>query len=194
MQVCKYCNELLPLSRFGKNNARANGVDYKCRPCNRLLRRDYFKTKGGVITDIYSNEVKSSRERNISPPHYTKKELKLWLLSNPLFHTLYEEWVASNYTSSFKPSLDRRDDMLGYSFDNIILCTWGENFARCSLNILNGTNIKTVNTDFSICIDYTGLEVTCSSIREVVELTGLTYDEIWENLDNTYMGFIIHEN
>jgi len=193
MKTCRVCNEAKPLECFGVNNKQPDKKDYKCKPCNRKLRRDYFRSFDGVITDIYANEKKSARERNISPPQYTKQELKTYLTNSVIFHKLYDVWVASNYKTNLKPSIDRVDDMLGYSFDNIEVVTWEENYKRCGENVLLGTNCKTINKTFYIYEH--GIVTEFTSLRGVADYTGLYYDELWEMVTtgNEVHGITLYE-
>jgi hypothetical protein len=54
-------------------------------------------------------------------------ELRAWLYSSPLYHTLHKAWVDSGYEKDSKPSIDRMDESIGYTWDNIQLMTWREN-------------------------------------------------------------------
>ena len=51
---------------------------------------------------------------------------------------LYNEWVLSKFEKYKKPSADRINDYLPYSFDNLILTTWGQNFNHSVQDVLNG--------------------------------------------------------
>lgn len=61
------------------------------------------------------------------PPSYSAKELKRWILLNPLFRPLYISWLKSGYKTELAPSVDRLNDYLPYTLDNIQLMTWAEN-------------------------------------------------------------------
>lgn len=60
-------------------------------------------------------------------PEYSKQELATWLLNQEKFKELYSAWVASDYNSRSKPSVDRLDDFKTYSLSNIQLITFREN-------------------------------------------------------------------
>ncbi len=91
---------------------------------------EYLKTKKGVVTLIFKTQNKNSIKRGHTPPLYTKKDLKDWLYSQELFHHLFHLWEISGYDKMLKPSIDRIDNSLGYSFSNIQLMTWRENTAK----------------------------------------------------------------
>ena len=89
--------------------------------------REYNRTKDGLVTKIFSTQNYSSKRRGHNPPTYTKEELKDWLFSQPLFHLLYDNWKRLDYQKDYKPSIDRKDDFIGYTMSNIQLMTWKEN-------------------------------------------------------------------
>ena len=57
---------------------------------------------------------------------YSKDCLAKWLYDNG-FKEKYKKWKLSGFNKSIKPSVDRVDSNLGYSFDNIQLVAWEEN-------------------------------------------------------------------
>lgn len=135
MKVCKDCNEVKHASLF-------YGVQNECKECTKRRVRnnkaDYDKTQKGVIRVIYKTQRSNSKRRNHSPPSYTKKELSEFLYSHG-FIPMFNQWVSSGYEKDSKPSVDRVNDLMSYSIDNIRLTTWGENRRKQYLDILNGT-------------------------------------------------------
>lgn len=117
---CKKCKTEKHSSQFYKNDGR-------CKTCLAKKSADYYKTKNGVISRIYLAQKSNSKSRGHVPPAYSKDELKLWLHNNPMFHSLYDNWVLSDYDRFLKPSCDRLNERLPYSFSNIELKTYGEN-------------------------------------------------------------------
>jgi len=85
------------------------------------------KTKRGVITKLYGAQVSHSKARNVEGPTYTKKWFFDWLTSQPEFHRLFHIWVINDYDKWSKPSVDRKDELLGYTEYNIELVTWEQN-------------------------------------------------------------------
>jgi hypothetical protein len=104
----------------------------------------YKKTKKGLTAVIYSNQRQNSTTRNMSMPDYTLEELREWVYSQPLFHELYDLWVESGYDTWQTPSLDRLDDYLPYTLDNLQVMTWKENNAKSMVDIREGRNRKPV--------------------------------------------------
>lgn len=109
---------------------------------------NYDKTIKGVITTFYKCNVKNSKDRNHPLPKYTKEELSKWLFDCTNFKVLYENWVKSDYNKLKKPSIDRINDYKFYSFDNIQLITWEENFKKYNKDKIQEINCKQLS---SVC-------------------------------------------
>ena len=82
-KVCRVCEQNKKLIKFGVNRSQPNNVHYMCKKCNRKKRKEYFKTKNGVITDMYGNQNKSSLERGLNAPNYSKQQFKLFIMNPP---------------------------------------------------------------------------------------------------------------
>jgi hypothetical protein len=76
---------------------------------------------------MYADQKKRSIKRNHPLPDYTKKQFKEWLVSQSNFERIYNDWINSNYETKLKPSVDRKESNLYYTFNNIQLMTWLEN-------------------------------------------------------------------
>lgn len=94
--------------------------------------KEYRRTKTGLINKIYCKQKESSKKRGHAPPEYDIKDFKLWFNINDSQLGLYNAWVASGYSKWLIPSVDRIDNKKGYTYDNIQLMTWGENFQKQS--------------------------------------------------------------
>lgn len=138
---CFKCGKDKPLSEFYKHSGMADGHLNKCKDCIREYvnnnQTDYDRTEKGVIRVMYKTQVRNRKVKKLSAPEYSKLELSEWLYKNN-FKKLYEDWVASGYKKNLKPSVDRLDTNKGYSFDNIQLVTWGENFNFAVNDRING--------------------------------------------------------
>lgn len=126
MKKCNSCGDFLSINMFHKAKTQ-DGVTGSCKSCINKKTSEYKKTKEGAITSMYANQKYNSKARGYEPPMYTKEELKAWLMSQDLFHELYDRWVDSGYLRDMKPSVDRIDDYETYRFGNIQLMTWKEN-------------------------------------------------------------------
>ena len=103
---------------------------------------NYRLSKKGLTNRIYSNQVTSSKTRGFMPPEYTLIELREWVFSNALFDKLYTDYVNSDYCSDLVPSVDRKNDYIHYTLQNIQLMTWKENEAKGNRDRKNGKNNK----------------------------------------------------
>ncbi len=120
---CSKCKATKGLTEFSKNSCKRDGLDYSCKECI----KDYHRTKLGLLAQMYNSQKQSSKRRKHPMPTYSREEFLEAILAMPLFHTLYSTWVTSNYKLELVPSIDRLEDDLPYTEDNIQLGTWKEN-------------------------------------------------------------------
>lgn len=103
-------------------------------PETKLRRKQALKrwslTPKGVLTYAYQHQKGACKQRNHPLPSYTLQELHNRYLQDPVFIRLYEQWEKSGYKKHLKPSLDRIDPTKSYTFENIQLMTWEENFRK----------------------------------------------------------------
>lgn len=150
---CSKCGESKPLDDFYKNNKKSNKHRAACKVCQNYITKVSNRTLDGLISMIYRGQVRGSKIRNHCRPNYSKKELKLWILSQPNFNDLHNQWVKSNYKKDLKPSCDRIDDYKSYSLDNIKLVTWYENRIRYFIDMKNGINKKRLTPVVQLDLD-----------------------------------------
>jgi hypothetical protein len=141
-KVCNDCRIEKPHSYFGYDKQNTDNKLGHCKQCAAKRVGVRRKTKDGVILTIFCSQKLHSKARNHQPPTYTGKELRDWILAQPIFHELYDKWVGSGYSRWEKPSCDRIDDYKGYSFDNIRLITFRENNERGHSDRVCGINNK----------------------------------------------------
>ena len=128
------------------------------------VKKKHYKTKVGVIERMYRGQVSSSRKRGYALPSYTMEELVEAVISMPLFHDLHHKWKSSGYISELAPSLDRDDDYLPYTEDNITLMTWGENRDKGHKDRREGRNnkynkaVKQYNLDGTFLNEYHSIQ------------------------------------
>ena len=105
-----------------------------------MTHQEWYRTKAGIISTIYSAQKRKSIDRGMPTPSYSKEELREWLMSKELFHKLFNDYVNAGYESFSRPSIDRVDDNKPYTFDNIELVTWGVNQDRAYKNLRKAKN------------------------------------------------------
>ena len=92
----------------------------------------------------------ASKRRGHMPPNYNLKELETWVLSQPNFCRLYDDWSKSGYARELSPSCDRNRNDLGYDFNRLTLMTWGENRKNANKDMQNGNLIHGNNPQKSV--------------------------------------------
>ncbi len=141
-KLCIACGKNKPSSEFYKNNATKDGLNYSCKKCSYRTKLKNKRTKNGLISKIFSTQISNSKIRNYPLLNYSIRELREWLLGQPLFHKLFNEWVESEYKKDLRPSCDRINDYKGYSLKNLQLMTWEENRLKGTVDRKNGINNK----------------------------------------------------
>lgn len=111
---------------------------------------EYKYTKQGLISKLYGAQRYSSKKRGHPLPTYTNKELREWAFSKSNFHILYNQWKNSNFEKMLRPSLDRKNNDLGYSLDNIQFMTWAENKQKAHDDMRDGVLINGVNPQLQV--------------------------------------------
>ena len=142
---CSFCEEMKECEEFQKSKKNIRGYLNKCRKCVSEYNKQRNRTIDGLIKKIYNGQRSNSRSRGHSLPNYSFEEFIQWVKEQNDFLKLYQIWVDSEYDTDLIPSVDRKDDDLGYSLDNIQLMTWGENKAKGSTDRKSGINNK-INT------------------------------------------------
>jgi len=133
MNMCDVCGQSPEKAKMDLE-VKENTNKKRC-VCGAIVKKtkseknsDYYRTRLGLCTHIYHNQVRSSKKRNHKPPTYSRLELYRWITTQPNFEQLYFNWFMSGYKKDLIPSVDRLESRYGYSFENIQLVTWKENF------------------------------------------------------------------
>lgn len=140
--ICKKCKIEKDFNQFYKSATNKNGIVHSCISCSKEQAYKRIRNVNGLILQIYRVQKRTSKRRKHDNPHYTQQELKEWIISQPNFNTLYNEWVASGYETNKKPSIDRLNDYIPYTIQNIRLTTWEVNNEKARNDRRNGINNK----------------------------------------------------
>lgn len=92
-----------------------------------LHERRKVKTIEGLLVRIYRTQTNKSKLRNHNKPEYTLEEFVDYWKNNNIFLSLFMKWKNSNYDKWLKPSCDRKDNKISYTWNNIQFVTWKEN-------------------------------------------------------------------
>ena len=139
-KVCTNCKKEKDINLFSKSAMGIDGLASQCKEClaeKRILKK---RTKEGLVSEIYSEQKSSSKDRSHTMPNYSKETLIKWVFSQSNFEQLYYDWVNSEYNKWKRPSIDRLKDNLPYSLDNIRLVTWEVNNKQSHIDKLSGEN------------------------------------------------------
>lgn len=204
MKTCIDCDQVLELSQFVPKPSNKGGYEHRCRKCRSIK---YNKSTPDLLCKkLYLSQITHSVTREHDMPAYSLTELTTWVKAQPLFTTMYLDWRHANYAKDLAPSIDRLNDALPYTLDNIQLLTWAANRAkgaqakRNSTLLVNHRAVAAYNLDGSLYKEYLsmsdamrdlggigmqswGISTVCNGIA-VKDGRGALY------MPKTYKGFI----
>ena len=168
MKTCKDCKEVKPYTDFVPKASCADGYEIRCRVCRaaRYNKVDPFK----VFKKIYLSQHTHSVSRGHPAPAYTLDQLLHWADSQPDLLRIWDAYVSSGYITDLRPSVDRVNDSLPYTLDNIQLLTWKQNRLKGAANKKAGINnscnraVKAYNLDGTLHKEYYSVS---QAVREV---------------------------
>lgn len=189
LKKCLKCKQVKKINNFQKRNGTGNNDGYKpyCNVCRRLE----YRTLNGLLTNIYSNQLQSSKRRGHPQPEYNKSELKKWIIEQSNFKKLYIDWEKSNWKKGLIPSIDRLDDNLGYSFDNIQLVPWYYNDIRGRKlkELYPEINYYKINTEGVLIVKYRTLKEAVKNTPEAYA-SGIKRASINNRMNKKAGGYI----
>lgn len=156
--------------------------------------RDKSKlTIKGKTRLIYNNQKKTSKRRNHHQPKYTLKELREWLINEPNFLEIYNNWINNGRKTKEMPTVDRIDNTKGYFFGNIQVLTFEENIAKEHYNneCEKFTLVKRKLTDEQV-IEIYNLKgkISCTKLSKKYNIGESTIRRIW-NKQSKYLKDIL---
>lgn len=69
MKLCPHCVQVKPLHGFYKSKSKSKGVTSWCIPCEDDRAKNYKMTERGLITSMFTSQVKCSKHRGHVPQH-----------------------------------------------------------------------------------------------------------------------------
>lgn len=138
MKVCSVCSLNKPLVDFSVQKTGNKGRRADCKECVKRFTR----SEEGLVNQMYSGMRARTKRKGLPPLNFTKEEFLAFLNTTDIAD-LYDSWVNSNFCKDLKPSVDRKNDYLGYSLDNIQITTTKENITSYYYDAKSGKNTKT---------------------------------------------------
>ena len=139
MKICYKCGVNKTRDSFFKRKDRPIGIQAKCKDCTKAQTFKYSRTKRGVANKMIGTQRKGAKQRGHKAPNYTVGQLFEWLISQKKFNTIYNNWVKTGYNKWDKPSCDRIDNNKSYTFSNLKVVTWKENYDKGNRDMRAGT-------------------------------------------------------
>ena len=136
----------------------------------KAYNKAYGQTHAGLIKRIYAHQLRNCRHRNHPLPEYTEAELLAWYLANPAHILLHTDWVNANCDKALTPSIDRIDNSKSYTFSNIRVTTWEQNYRQAYEDTRNNVlkNSGLLNNGHAPVVQY---DLTGSKCGEYISLS-----------------------
>ena len=167
-------------------NFYKNFTPQELKNYHKIYSQKRNRTKDGLIKAIYQGQKGSSIARGHNAPEYCIKWFTEWMCDKQFFHNQYDKWVKSGYDKDVKPSVDRIEDNVGYTKDNIQITTWKINREKSykdtrSGKLKNGSRPQIEVSKYSL--DGCFIE-SFVSIMEAKRQTGISNGHISECCNN----------
>lgn len=140
---CITCGIEKSLDKYRKRKESKDGYDYSCKYCQNEKTKLYQKTKKGLLAAIYAHQRGHSKDRGHPMPNYTLQDLRDRYINDEKFIYLYNNWVANGYKRDDVPSLDRKNDNLPYTLDNLRIVRFRINYKKANRDAKSGKLKKT---------------------------------------------------
>lgn len=81
----------------------------------------------GMLANLYHKMAARNKKNGFGNLPFSLNQFRKWAYSQEKFFYLFDVWAQSGYKKDFKPSVDRTNPYLGYSFDNMTWMFWEDN-------------------------------------------------------------------
>lgn len=141
LKKCNICSAEKIIEFYYIDNRAKDGRNSTCKKCLKQKRkglsseysRRIVKTKEGLLKRIYYTQKSKSKKRGHKAPEYNINDFLSYWITNDDFNLLFKNWEISNYDNNLKPSCDRKDNNLGYTWENIQFTTLYYNLRKQQL-------------------------------------------------------------
>lgn len=127
----------------------------KFRKRNPDYQRRYDNTEKQISSSLFNGMKQKSKRRGHPAPNFTLIQFRNWLDMNS-FSSIRAAYIESGADKWLRPSVDRIDNAMPYSFDNMRLVTWRENLDSWN----NGGNKEHGKKSARYLLTYMGQEAT----------------------------------
>ena len=145
---CSKCKIIKNITKFYSRPERKKGKGIRsiCKSCDGTRKSKYYATEDGFMKILFSstNDRKSSKRRHIGHSvDFTKEEFfEMWKEYKKKYGMFcFYTGIPLNFIKSPKHirgnqvSVDRIDNNIGYTKNNIIFCSAKANFMKASVTI-----------------------------------------------------------
>lgn len=131
MKACSKCKQVKPFSEFQRQASHSSGYRSSCKKCTYAKTIDWNRSRRGIVTRMWHRQHHRSEFRGHPAPEYTREWLFDFVLNHEDFDSLYKEYVESGFDKYKIPSIDRVNDRVGYTKENIRLVSFADNMEHC---------------------------------------------------------------
>lgn len=134
--------------------------------------RRWRLTYKGLTANLYAKIRERSKRNNRQNDEFTLAEFRAFLEATDI-RRLFRRWERGNWSNKGRPSVDRIDCLLGYTFDNMQVITAQENRKKGDEEkiILWGKPIHQVSLSGNVVAKY-------PNIKKAMEMTGINRNNI----------------
>ncbi len=152
MKACSKCKLTKPKEDFGKRASNEDGLDYRCKDCNKIYAREYRATRRAKANQsaiasrnrlhwtvrLQRGSKSSANTRKLEHSISVEDIQSIWESQNGKCYWLGIALDESNGLPDrhpLKPSLDRLDNSRGYVRENVVITSTFANLGRSNTTV-----------------------------------------------------------